>query len=256
MKEEMKMPRVKKEKSEEIIAAEIPVEKEVKKSAAPKTKTKTVVNASIDVYNTAGKVVESMDLPTEIFGVRVNKALIAQAVRVYLANQRTGSASTLTRGEVTGSTRKIYRQKGTGRARHGGIRAPIFVGGGIAHGPRPKDFSLDMSKKMKKAALISALSFKRKEDKIKVMSGLESLEPKTKNVAAALLSMNKGEKKQSVLLITSNEAASVVRAARNIEKVTYMPVSQLTTYDVMKYQTILFMKDAIGAMKDRFGGNK
>src|SRR5207248_616028 len=93
-----------------------------------------------------------VSLPKEIFAETVNKKLLAQAVRVYLANKRQGNASTKTRGEVEGSTRKIYRQKGTGNARHGSIRAPIFVKGGIVHGPRPRDFSLGLSKKMRRKA--------------------------------------------------------------------------------------------------------
>jgi large subunit ribosomal protein L4 len=106
-------------------------------------------NASVKVaiVDVSGASKGNMTLPAEIFGVIPNKALLAQAVRVYLANQRQGNASTQTRGEVVGSTRKIYRQKGTGRARHGAIKAPIFVGGGVAHGPHPHDFGLDFPKK-------------------------------------------------------------------------------------------------------------
>ena len=111
---------------------------------------KNTAGLTVDVYDTRGKVVEKMHLPKDIFGVDVNQQLIAQAVRVYLANKRQGTVSTKTRGEVTGSTRKIYRQKGTGRARHGSIRAPIFVHGGLVFGPKPRDYSMKFPKKMRK----------------------------------------------------------------------------------------------------------
>src|SRR3989344_1755133 len=111
----------------------------VKKSSAPKTqKVKKTSGLSADVYNTAGKNVSKVNLPKTNFGAKINDGLMAQAVRVYLANQRMGTASTKTRSEVKGSTRKIWRQKGTGRARHGSKKAPIFVGGGVAFGPRPR----------------------------------------------------------------------------------------------------------------------
>src|SRR3990170_6251019 len=138
------------------------------------------VSLNVPVVGVDGKTKSKIQLPKELFGAKVNKALLAQAVRVYLANQRTGNAATKTRGEVEGSTRKIYRQKGTGRARHGAIRAPIFVGGGIVFGPRPHDFHLDFPKKMKRRALGSALTSKLGSGDVIVVSGLSDLEPKTK----------------------------------------------------------------------------
>src|SRR6185437_7247197 len=140
-------------------ASKSAVKAEVAVSVSQKEKSK-VAPVSVDVVGIDGKVTGKIALPGEIFGEKLNKALLAQAVRVYLANQRQGNASTKTRGEVDGSTRKIYRQKGTGRARHGSVRAPIFVHGGIAHGPKPRDFSLTMPQKMKQKALFSALSTK------------------------------------------------------------------------------------------------
>src|SRR3989338_5152877 len=125
------------------------------------------------VFDTKGALKKTIDLPKEIFGVQENNILLAQAVRVYLANQRQGTVSTKTRGEVAGSTRKIYRQKGTGRARHGSIRAPIFVHGGLVFGPKPRDYSMKFPKKMRKAALASALSSKVNDAQVKVVDGLE-----------------------------------------------------------------------------------
>ncbi|MGH7246030.1 MAG: 50S ribosomal protein L4, partial [Candidatus Levyibacteriota bacterium] len=164
----------------------------VKKATAKvlsKAAVKTYVAQSglkVDVFDAKGKVVSSMTLPKELFDMPINKTLMAQAVRVFLGNQRQGTVSTKTRGEVAGSTRKIYRQKGTGRARHGGIRAPIFVKGGIAHGPKPKDYTFSLPVKMRRKALFSALSAKVKEGGIRVVSGLSKIEPKTKPVAELL----------------------------------------------------------------------
>src|SRR5579885_383385 len=144
------------------------------------------VNLLIDVYGIDRKVSGKVSLPHVIFGEKVNKQLLAQAVRVYLANKRQGTVSTKTRGEVDGSTRKIYRQKGTGRARHGSVRAPIFVHGGVVHGPKPRDYSLNLPKKMRRKALFSALSAKLQDGQIKVVAGFEKLEPKTKAFISAI----------------------------------------------------------------------
>jgi large subunit ribosomal protein L4 len=117
----------------------------------------------LSVYDLKGAIAESLTLPKEIFGAKINNSLMAQAVRVYLANQRRGTLKTKSRGEVAISTRKIYRQKGTGRARHGAKSAPIFVGGGIAFGPKPRDFSMKLNQNMRRVALFSALSAKLRD---------------------------------------------------------------------------------------------
>jgi large subunit ribosomal protein L4 len=170
-------------------AKAVPSTKTTKKATTPvkaettvtvKPVTKVTRGVKIDVLDLTGKVQTSIDLPAELFGAKVNKQIMAQAVRVYLANQRQGTQSTKTRGEVTGSTRKIYRQKGTGRARHGGITAPIFVGGGIALGPKPRDYGLSLPKKMRRVALASALTSQLNAGKVKVVDGFDTIEPKTK----------------------------------------------------------------------------
>ncbi len=202
---------------------------------------------SVPVLDTDGKPAGKMSLPADLFAAKINKPLMAQAVRVYLANQREGSASTKTRGEVEGSTRKIFRQKGTGRARHGAIRAPIFVGGGIVFGPKPRDYHLDLPKKMKRAALTSALTSKLQEQSIVVVDGFGNLEPKTKIMAQALTA-TVGDIK-SMLLVVSKDAANVVRAARNIEGVDIMPVQNLHAYSVLNHQKLVFMKEAILSLR-------
>ncbi len=211
----------------------------------------------IDVYDTAGKVAETITLPSELFGGKINKELIAQAVRVYLANQRLGTASTKTRGEVDGSTRKIYRQKGTGRARHGAVRAPIFVKGGIAHGPKPKDYSLGLPKNMRRAALIASLSAKLKDNDIKIIKGFGKIEPKTK-VAAEVLAKLSIMPSEKTLIVMPEALQSLTRAARNIERVTLRPATLLNTYEVLNNKNIVLMVEALvvlekGLLKSKKG---
>lgn len=227
------MPRVKKE-----VAAEVKTPKVVKKDTL-----------ALDVYDTKGKVVGSIDLAKEIFGLPSNTALIAQAIRVYLANQRKGTASTKTRGEVQGSSRKIYKQKGTGRARHGSVRAPIFVKGGIVFGPKPRDYSLDMPQKMRRKALLSALSEKVKDGSVKVVTGVEKLPAKTKEMVAVLKSLELSGKKILFVLPSSKEKTeNMVKAVRNIEGVSYTRATNINTYEVLNNTVILFEKDAIEAI--------
>ena len=215
--------------------------------AKPKTPKKSVSMRVIDIR---GKDAGSMQLPGEMFGVEVKSVLIAQAIRVYLANQRTGTSSTKTRGEVTGSTRKIYRQKGTGRARHGGIRAPLFVGGGIVFGPKPRDHSLKLTKKMRKNALFSALSAKRLENAITILSGTEKLMPKTKEAAKLFATLLLSDK--NVLLVTVSEADNVKKAARNLPFVTLLPFTQLNTYDITKANAVVFLREAATRLAGHF----
>lgn len=231
---------------EEKVAAEVSTEKKV--VAQPK-KDKGL---TVSVYDTSGKEVETIALPEEMFGAKVNPVLMAQAVRVFLANQRQGNASTKTRGEVTGSTRKIYRQKGTGRARHGGVRAPIFVKGGIAHGPKPQDHSLAIPKKMKKAALFSALTAKLAKNEIKIVAGLEALEPKTKHMALTLNHFGLGNKKPKLLLVMAGNDAVVTRSGGNLAGVTITAAERLNTYEVLNTKSLVLMKDAVEKMKEVF----
>lgn len=210
---------------------------------------------SIDVYDLKGKVVEQIALPKEIFGAKVNSVLIAQAVRVYLANQRKGTASTKTRGEVTGSTRKIRRQKGTGRARHGSLRAPIFVKGGIVFGPKPRDFSLEFPKKMRRAALFSILSQKYKEGEIKAVKGLEKIQPKTKEFISVMKHLNlspKDNKKVLLVLPKTSSHEHIIKAVRNITGVTFIQATQLNTYQLLQNNLLLFMKDAFPVIEKTF----
>ncbi|PIP74376.1 MAG: 50S ribosomal protein L4, partial [Candidatus Levybacteria bacterium CG22_combo_CG10-13_8_21_14_all_35_11] len=191
----------------------------------------------------------------EIFGAKINKVLLAQAVRVYLANQRKGTHSTKTRGEVEGSTAKIYRQKGTGRARHGSKRAPIFVKGGVVFGPKPRDYSLKLPKKMRRLALFSSLTTKKDEGKIVVLSGLEKIEAKTNKMADVVKNLNLEEKNKKILLITPdtiNAFENVYKATRNLKGVSIVSAKMLNTYEVLNSKTVLLMKASIEVLENNF----
>lgn len=234
-----------------------------RKVEVKKTSTKEKKSCQVDVFDTAGKVVDKIALPEKIFAAKVNKKLLAQAVRVYLAGQRQGTQSTKTRGEIQASTAKIYRQKGTGRARHGAKSAPIFVGGGVAHGPKPRDFSLKMSKKMRRAALFAALTDKLQEKKIWVIKGLEKIEPKTKEAIKIfdnlkIVPQKKEFKKQKVklLIVVPGRLENLKRASGNIEGVTLTPASCLNTYLILDHQKLLFLPESFPVLEQTFLGQK
>lgn len=217
------------------------------RKAKPTEKAKGVKAATVGVNGVA---MGDTMLSGEVFGQEPNKNLIAQAVRVYLANQRQGTASSKTRGEVIGSTKKIYRQKGTGRARHGASKAPIFVGGGIAHGPHPHDFSLKFPKKMKKQALVSALSEKAQAGLITIVDGQFS--GKTKEVATLMRKVSelkKGKINRVLLIVDKSETAA--RAAHNVGGVEIETALTVSTYGVVISKTIIFMKSAVEDLEKR-----
>lgn len=216
--------------------------------AKKESKKSRATGLTVDLFDVKGKVTGKLSLPKEIFGAKVNKKLMAQAVRVYLANQRQGTVSTKTRGEVRGSTRKLYRQKGTGRARAGSIRSPLRVGGGVVFGPKPRNFSLRLSKNMKRVALFSALASKLREKNIAVISGLEKIEPKTKEMVTVFKNMG-FENGESTLLILPKNVDNIVLASRNIEGADVRLANQLSTYDVLSHKSLLTTPDAIAVME-------
>ena len=187
------------------------------------------------------KLVEKPSLPKEFFHTEAKPALLAQAVRVYLANQRQGNQSSLSRADVNRTRHKLYKQKGTGGARHGDRKAPIFVGGGVTFAPKPRDYSLSMSKQLKKRALYGALSGSIKN--LSVISGMEKMTGKTAELAKFIAGLE-GDT-QSLLLITDVTRDNIYRAARNIPGVTVVPANQLNTYEVLKAKKILMMEEAI-----------
>jgi len=222
-----------------------------KKPAAPKkaavTETKTD-KQSLPVFDVTGAKSGTVAAPAVLFGGVVNMQLIALAVRVYLANQREGSAATKTRGKVEGSTRKIYKQKGTGRARHGAIRAPIFVGGGIVFGPQPRDYTLHFPQSMKNAAIKSALALKLKEEKIVVIEDGKMTKPSTKTIAAAF---EKIGATRSVLFVVDDMHTDLVKSARNICCLTVEPAKNVTTYEVFTSHRVIMTKEALKQLEKR-----
>lgn len=200
---------------------------------------------SIPVYSLAGRAAGTLSLPKEIFGQKVNEKLLAQAMRVYMTNKKIMTASTKTRGEVQGSTAKIWRQKGTGRARHGAIRAPIFVGGGIVFGPQPRRVRLDLPKKMKKAALLSALSAKMIDKKIVGLTGIDKSSGKTKEITNLLKKVGT----DSALIVTGDKQDHVVRAARNIPGTNVLPSNLINAYEIFKHDLLLVTKEAVKKIK-------
>ena len=204
----------------------------------------------VDLYTLSGTKSGQMELPKEIFAAKINEPLMAQAVRVYLSNQRKAQAKVKSRGEVARTTAKWFRQKGTGRARHGARSAPIFVGGGVAHGPTgEQNYQLKMPKKMKKQALFSVLSSKFKVGEVMVIKDLAKIEPKTKKMKIILEKLAKGSK---ATIILSEKLENVVRAARNLKGVNLSQANQLNPYDVLNGGQLIFMKEAVERLKEKW----
>ncbi|MEV6863270.1 50S ribosomal protein L4 [Streptosporangium subroseum] len=198
--------------------------------------------STIDVLDVSGTKTGTVDLPEDVFGAKVNVPLIHQVVVAQLAARRQGTHKVKTRGEVRGGGKKPYRQKGTGRARQGSTRAPQFAGGGIVHGPQPRDYSQKTPKKMKAAALRGALSDRATGGRVHVVSGLVAGEtPKTK---AALESLRKITQTRSVLVVVDEGDELTWLSLRNAPEVHLLDAGQLNTYDVLCYDHVVFTQEA------------
>lgn len=202
-----------------------------------------------DLFNLKNEKVGEIDLPEEIFNQKWNLALIKQAFDAQVSNKRKPLAHAKTRAEVSGGGRKPWRQKGTGRARHGSIRSPIWIGGGKAHGPlKDKVFSKKINKKMKRLAIFSILSKKLKDNEIKFFDSLNIEEPKTKIIFSYLkniLNLSKKAKKADVLLIPDLENKNIYKAARNILKTKVLSPKSLNVYDLLNYKNIFIDKNSL-----------
>jgi len=204
----------------------------------------------IDVFDINAKKIDSLTLPALIFQAKISLSLISQSIRVYLANQRKARPMTKNRSEVRGTTKKIWAQKGTGRARHGSAKAPIFVGGGIAHGPRgQQNYHLKMSKKMKKVAFYSVMSQFASNQKILAVKKLSSFQPKTKTAAIFIdklkaLNKNMTDSKR-IAIITTKPLTSLKRAFKNLPFVTVLNLNSLSVYQLAKQQYLIFSTKAI-----------
>lgn len=193
------------------------------------------------------KIIEKPDLPKEIFAIKAAPQLLSQAVRVHLANQRQGTQSALTRAEVSRTRKKLYKQKGTGGARHGDKKAPIFVGGGIAFAPKPRDYSQSFTKKMRQNSIYAALSSKLQDGSLLIVSDMDKIAGKTKEVAKFLATMEGNSR--NLLIITDEYRENIFRASRNIPGVIILPANQVNTYEILKADKVLVMEQA----SDKFG---
>ena len=202
---------------------------------------------NVALYNISGKQVGEIELNENIFGVNVNVEAMQQVVKMYLANQRQGTQSALTRAEVRGGGIKPWRQKGTGRARHGSIRSPQWKKGGIVFAPKPRSYRYTVPKKIKRIAMKSALSSKANENSIVVIEELNFDAPKTKQVVS-LLENFKIDSKTLIVLADNNE--NVVKSARNIDGVKATFVNTLNVYDILKYDKFVITKDAVKKVEE------
>ena len=201
----------------------------------------------IDVYDIQGKKVSTVDLKDEIFGIEPNEAVVHSVLVNFLANQRQGTQSTKTRAEVSGGGRKPWRQKGTGRARQGSIRAPQWIKGGIALGPKPRSYKYTVNKKEKRLAIKSCLSSKVLEKELTVVDSLPLKEIKTKEMVKALNNL-KVEGKTLILLPEKNE--TVQKSARNIEGVKTTLVNTINVYDLLKYKNLVITLDTVKKLEE------
>jgi large subunit ribosomal protein L4 len=204
--------------------------------------------AKVDVLDQAGKKTGTRDLAADVFEAPVNVPLMHQVVVAGLAGIRSGSASTKTRGEVSGGGRKPWRQKGTGRARHGSIRSPQWTGGGVAHGPRARDHSMRLNKKMRRGALRSALSDALASDKLAVVSGLDFEGPKTRRAVEVLGSLRL-EGRILLVLPAPTDNGVVERSFRNLPHVKVVYAGGLGTYDVLLADRILLTTEAVDVLE-------
>ena len=201
----------------------------------------------IDVYNIEGKKVSNIELKDEVFGIKPNEKVVHSVLVNYMANQRQGTANTKTRAEVSGGGRKPWKQKGTGRARQGSIRAPQWFKGGIALGPKPRDYSYTVNKKEKRLAIKSVLSSKVLENNLVVIDSLSFKEIKTKNMVKALDAL-KVEGKTLIVLPEKNE--NVQKSARNIEGVKTSLVNTINVYDLLKYNKLILTVDSVKNLEE------
>jgi large subunit ribosomal protein L4 len=205
----------------------------------------------VSVFNTAGEVVDSIELNDSVFGAPLNSALIHQAVVYQQANARIGTAATKTRGMVAGSGIKLFRQKGTGRARQGQRTAPHRTGGGVVFGPHPRSYAMAFPKKMRRQAIKSALSAKTGEDRLIVVDKLDFEQPKTKEMAAVL--GNLGVAQRSTLVVLPQPEANVVKSARNIPGVRTVQSDSLNVVDILHHDYIVMLVESVKKVEQALG---
>ena len=203
-----------------------------------------------EVYDINGEVVEQIELSEAIFALPLNRAVVHQAMVRQLANERQGTASAKTRGEVIGSTRKLYRQKHTGRARRGDIKSPLLRGGGVAFGPKPRSYRQSMPKKMRRLALKSVLSAKVREGNMRLVRELDFKEPKTKDMVNVLSSLGIDA---SALIVTAQSTPNVTKSAANLTDVKVVPSALINVVDLLSYQMLVATVPAVRNIEEIWG---
>ncbi len=207
--------------------------------------------ATAKLYSGTGEAKGSVDLPAALFEQPVHKQALYEAVRNYLANQRQGTHDTKTRAEVTASTAKLYRQKGTGRARAGSAGSPTRVGGGVAFGPHPRDYSYTLPRKIKRKALMSALSDRAVNERVNVVEDFEMDAPKTRTIADLLTAMDL--QGRHTLLVLDQEGDAIYRSARNIKGVRVLRSNELNAYTILWADNLVFTQKALTGAEEVFG---
>ena len=203
--------------------------------------------ANVSVYNMEGSEVGKMDLNDKVFAAKVNEHLMHMAVVLQLANRRQGTQKAKTRSEVRGGGKKPWKQKGTGHARQGSIRAPQWKGGGVVFAPVPRDYSFKMNKKEKANAMKSALTSRVNEDKFLVMDSLKFDEIKTKKMVSVLDAL---KVKKALVILDGEDNANVALSARNIEGVKAITTNTINVYDILKYETVIITKSAVSKIEE------
>lgn len=207
------------------------------------------MSLSIDIYNLNGEKVRDISVSENIFGRELNNELIAQYLRVFLTNQRVGNASTKTRGEVSGSGKKPFKQKGTGNARRGSLRTPLAVKGGITFGPKPKDFRLELPKKMRVGALLNILSSRFLSKNIFGLDSSDSLK-KTKDIVSFMDKLSLANTK--TLVITSKYQPEVLKSISNIEKLSVKSLDTLNAFDVISNKNLVLFEDTVKSLQEKY----
>jgi large subunit ribosomal protein L4 len=202
----------------------------------------------VKVHNLSGKAVGEIELSDTVFDATVNESVLYDVLKAQLASKRKGAASAQTRAEVTATKRKMYKQKGTGNARHGSRRAPIFVGGGTVHGPKPRDFGYRPPRKMRLGALKGALSLKLREGQLRIVEDFELNEIKTKKLVEVL---GKLEVATGALIVDGKDNDNLRLSARNLQKHSVLPPEGVNLYDLLRHEHIILTKGAVEALEER-----
>ena len=201
---------------------------------------------TVGLFNKEGNKIEDIQLNDNVFAVEVNADAMHQVVVALLANKRQGTQSAKTRAEVRGGGIKPWRQKGTGRARQGSIRAPQWIKGGVVFAPKPRDYRMSIPKSMRRVAMLSALTSKVQNDEMVVLDSLTLEAPKTKEIVKMLNAFNA----KKTLIVTAEANETVYKSARNIEGVAVLPVNNINVYDLLKYSKVIMTKDAVSKIEE------